>query len=146
MAHLRLPLTANGLTLPVMIGLPAPAIISLKASGQPLPAPITVRGVIDTGTDVTAVAPNLLLQLGATPTNSTTTQTVGGSIPVDLYEISLSIHGTSPSTGIFYATPTLLVIGLPSSIPAIDLLLGRDVLDECILIYDGPGRDFLLLC
>jgi hypothetical protein len=109
-------------------------------------APIPVQGIIDTGTDVTAVAAHLLGQLGLVPVTGTTTHTASGSVRVDLYEISLSVQGSLPATGLLIVRPSLIVMELKAIPPNVDLLLGRDVLDECLFFYDGPGRQFILAC
>jgi hypothetical protein len=144
MAYLRLPITGSGPELPVLIGLPGKLTKSLHASGQPIPGPLQVRGVIDTGTDVTGVVANQMAQLGLTPARQTGTHTAGGSVSVDLYEISLSVPGPTHSSGLLVVRPDLLVMELAAGLPDVDLLLGRDVLDECFFFYDGQGKSFLL--
>jgi hypothetical protein len=144
MAYLRLPITGSGPELPVLIGLPGIVTTSLKASGQPIPAPLLVRGVIDTGTDITGVVANQLSQLGILPAFRSSTHTAGGSVRVDIYEISLSVPGPDPSAGLLVVRPDLLVMELAAGLPDVDLLLGRDVLDECLFVYDGRGKHFLL--
>jgi hypothetical protein len=146
MAQLRLPITSDGPTLPVMIGLPSQMMASLQAMGQPISAPLQVRGVIDTGTDVTAVSANLLRQLGVTSAASGTTNTVTGPVRVNLYEISLSVPASTPPASFLVVRPDLIVMELTAVLPDVDLLLGRDILDECLFFYDGPARQFLLAC
>jgi hypothetical protein len=103
-----------------------------------------VRGVIDTGTDITGVVANLLAQLGLAPGDPVSTHTAGGSVWTNLYEISLSVPGPTPSAGLLVVRSDLLVMELAAGLPDVDLLLGRDVLDECLFVYDGQGKSFLL--
>jgi hypothetical protein len=43
------------MTLPVVIGVNGQTMADLIAAGQPVPAPVSVTGFIDTGTDITCV-------------------------------------------------------------------------------------------
>jgi hypothetical protein len=57
MAHLSFAVTGVGLAVPVWIGLTDQMIRALVATGKQVPAPVGARGLLDTGTDVTAVVP-----------------------------------------------------------------------------------------
>jgi hypothetical protein len=144
MAQLRLPITKDGPILSVAIGITGAQMAALQASGKPIPAPLVLRGVADTGTDITAVKVSQLQQLGITPTASSTTQTASGQFRVDLFDISLMVPGATASAGPIVVRPLLTITELAESVPDVDLLLGRDILDECLFIYDGPGGQFLL--
>ena len=138
------PVSADGLALEVMIGLPGNAFAPLVAAGQPVPAPILVRALIDTGSDVTCVAIRIPQQFGLIPIGPSKTQTVSGSLPVNLYEVSLSIPGVSAVTGPLLVLPQLLVMELAQTLQNVDVLIGLDVLLQCVLHVDGPGRQFSL--
>jgi hypothetical protein len=70
MEHLTFPFSANGLTLDVLIGLDGNSTAQLHACGQPIPRPVRARGVLDTGTDATAIAHWVFQQLGLQPKKS----------------------------------------------------------------------------
>jgi hypothetical protein len=127
-----------------MIGLPGQTIASLQAAGYPIPPPLQARGVIDTGTDVTAIARSLLHQMGLRSVVSATTHTARGSARVNLFEISLTIQGSPSTAGVVVVRPLLQVMELTTILPGVDVLIGRDVLDECLLVSDGPGKQFIL--
>ncbi len=126
-----------------MVALPANDLAAKQALGEAIPAPIRVRAVIDTGTDITAVSASILQPMGLTLAASGSTHTASGSVSVKLFEISLVIPGSDP-TVLLVVRPQLLVMELTAVIPDVDLLLGRDVLDECLFFYDGPGKQFIL--
>jgi hypothetical protein len=65
---------------------------SLQSQGAALPGPVRVRGVLDSGTTITAVAPWVLSQLNATPGPSTQTRTAAGMVQVHFYQVSFTIY------------------------------------------------------
>jgi predicted aspartyl protease len=142
---LTFPVSPDGLIVPVWIGLSGQVLANLMAAGQAAPPPIAARGLIDTGSDVTAVDPSLLRALGATPaTLTTTTTTASGQVRVRLFEVSLSITDPTQSLTAWLTEPNLLVTELPLTLPAVGVLVGLDVLLTCKLQLDGPARLFAL--
>jgi hypothetical protein len=76
-------------------------------------------------------------------TSSTTT--VAGAAPADLYRVSLSFSASLGKSPLMFIRPMLLVMELPTPLPNnIEVLVGRDILDECLFIADGPRRQFTL--
>jgi hypothetical protein len=131
----------DGLVVDVMIGLHAAACHTLQQAGQQIPRPILVRGVMDTATDATAVAPGVLQALGLPQYGKAQTHTAAGPVQVNVYEISLSILSPTGATPMFTA-PRLLATELISAAPGIDVLVGLDVILQGILHIDGPGGVF----
>ncbi len=140
-----LPLEQAGLVVPVVATLAQPQIASLQAAGLPGPSMAPGRGLIDTGTDVCAITPAMVRYLGLTPHATSPTQTAAGSVLVPLYRISLLLHGPAGPTGPLLVQSDLLVMGLSHDLPdQLDVLIGRDVLDESLLVIDWPARTFTL--
>jgi len=54
MARLTFPVSRDGLIVPVWIGLSGQETTTLLAAGHAVPPPLKVRGLLDTGSDVTA--------------------------------------------------------------------------------------------
>lgn len=102
------------------------------------PHPVAARGLIDTGSDITAIATPILSGLGALVTQQTTTQTVSGQALVQLYRVSLHILDARNPIKPWFTLPTLLVMGLPSTL-AFEVLIGMDVLRQCKTQIDGPS-------
>lgn len=144
MPHLSFPVTADGLTLNVLIGLNDQETKALLAAGSAIPTPLWARAVIDSGSDVTAVSQGLLRQLGTAAFMPASTQTAAGILRVQLYRISLSISGAKGATGPMLVRPNLLVSELSILLPDIDVLIGMDILRECLFVLDGPGGQFTL--
>jgi hypothetical protein len=99
MAELTFPITPDGLAVPVWIGLNKPTSQALAAAGRPILAPIQARGLLDTGSNVTVVAPWLLQRLAVSVARTSSTHTVGGQVAVRLYRVSLSVTDPSQPVG-----------------------------------------------
>ncbi len=67
---------------------------------------------------------------------------MGGSVKGNLFEVSLSIPSPRRGTGPVALQERLLVMEWPQPLPGLDVLIGLDVLAECVLLFDGPRREF----
>jgi hypothetical protein len=144
MPHFTFPITKDGCTLGVLIGLRATDTHALLAAGQPIPPPLQARALLDTATDKTAVSVRLLQQLGIPALAPVETRTAGGLVIVQLYEISLSVPNPSGARTPMLVHEELLVTEFLHAPPQIDVLIGLDVLNECLVVIDGPGGRFTL--
>ncbi len=144
MPHFTLPVSPDGYLLQILLGLRATDMAALQAAGQPIPAPLHARALLDTGTDRTAVSTSLLRQMGVLAFGSVETHTAGGPVTVDLYRVSLSVP--SPAGGIdpALAHPEWVVTEFLHAPPNIDVLIGLDLAEKWLLILDGPGQRFTL--
>jgi hypothetical protein len=117
----------------------------LLAAGKPPVPPVQAGGLLDTATDHTVVAAGVLQQLGMSPVSTTSTHTAGGTVTVRLFRVSLGITDpTQPAGAPWLTEPDLLVTELSAILPDADVLVGLDVLLDCKLVLDGPGRWFTL--
>lgn len=137
MAHATFPLPNDGMVVQAVIGMDGPKMAALLQAGKPVPRPIAVRALIDSGSDTTAVAPDVLVRLGLASFVTGTSQTASGPVEVKLYRVSLTLPGPD------LALPDMVVSELTAALP-VDVLLGLDVLRHCLLILDGPGQRFIL--
>jgi hypothetical protein len=145
MSSLTFPIRPDGLMCDVLVGLDRASTAGLQAAGQPLVPPARCRGYIDTGTDVTCVAPKVLRGLGlTTPARQTRTQTVSGPAPVNLFSASLSITDFGNPASPMLTFPTLPVMEIPAALPVVDVLIGLDILRTIRLVVDGPAGVFTL--
>jgi hypothetical protein len=144
MAQLTFPVSPDGLAVPVWIGLSGLVTSALLAAGRQIAPPVQARGLLDTGTDVTAVAPSILKQLAVPQAMMTSTQTASGQVKVWLFEVSLSILDPSLPSSPWLTQSDLLVMELPSLLPNIDVLIGLDLLLQTNLLLEGPAGKFTL--
>lgn len=144
MTQLTFPLQAGELKLAVLLSLHHQGMVDRLAAGQPLTAPLWATGVIDTGSSITSIVPDVIQRLGIASVGQTRTHTAAGSVPVRLFRVSLSIPATGNRPGPMLTRDDLLVMELIDPIPGVDVLIGLDILLGCRLLLDGPGRQFTL--
>jgi predicted aspartyl protease len=139
---LRFPIVSAGLEVDVLVNLEAAVLIPLRLSGVAAP-PVSSRGLIDTGSDITAVSLTILQQLGIQPLGQTTTLGIAGGVPVKLYRVSLHVYDRLDPGLPWISEPRQLVMELAPSLP-LDLLIGMDIVRVCKLLVDGPRGLFTL--
>lgn len=110
----------------------------LRKDGLPIPSPITMNAVIDTGASVTAVQEGIPAQLGLTPTGVVPINTPS-STNVDCYEYMARLF--FPNTVVVEEIP---VIEAPLKGQNIQCLIGRDVLQHGVFIYIGYANTFTM--
>jgi|SRR6185369_1467915 hypothetical protein len=144
MPHLTVPFSNGSPIIDLIIGVSAPRADALKKAGQPIPAVIPVRALIDTGASCTNVDPTILTAL-AVPSSGTvpchTPSTKSGKPHIaNQFDVSLRlIHPLLTRT--FFAIP---VIESELCHQGIHAILGRDILSFCLLTYDGQAQSFCL--
>lgn len=111
--------------------------LALKSRGQVVPPDIDITALIDTGASNCCVDSTCIQQLGLTPTGSInirTPSTGANAHPTYLYDIKVVL----PHMAISKIYAALPVAGAPNlASQGIQMLLGRDVLAQCLLTYDG---------
>lgn len=109
--------------------------------------PIRCRGLVDTGSDATCVAPAILRQLGLhAPSVQTSTTTASGLASARLFEVSVSVMNLADPHTPMLVAPKLLAMELTTILPGLDVLIGMDILLTTRLILDGPNRQFSIEC
>jgi predicted aspartyl protease len=147
MPHFTLQLSPKGPLLTVVVRVSDERYRALVANNHPIPAPVTIRALIDTGASITCIDPSVLRSLSLSPTGSATVNTPStGNTPVsaDQYDVSITIHGSTNSQIplVFNTIPViqaelLLVQGFHA-------LIGRDILEHCFFSYNGSAGFFTL--
>ena len=82
MPRLTYPLTPAGLAVSVLVGLDGKTSAALLAAGRPIPPPVQARGLLDTCSDLTAVAAWVLQRLSISPATTATSYTTAGPVAV----------------------------------------------------------------
>ncbi len=143
MPHVTLQLSPSGPVLDLLVGVSLPRAEALRRAGRHAPPPVSVRGLIDTGASGTCVDPACLQKLelqatGAVPIHTPST----GETPhwCDQFDVSVALlHPRLQMT-----IRALPVLASPLAYQGLQVLLGRDVLAQCLLVYDGPTGLFSL--
>jgi gag-polyprotein putative aspartyl protease len=110
---------------------------ALRDAGAPVPAPLLVPAMIDTGASCTVIREGLAQQLGLQPTGVRTIHTASHS-NVRCYEYLVRL--LLPANILFETD----VVEIPLKGQHIDCLMGRDILAQGILVYIGTDNRFTL--
>ena len=143
MPFLNASIQEDGLIVTVGIALSTARAEALKRAGLAPVAPIWVTALLDTGAscsviDTSVVRSLKLIQAGTveghTPSTSANLQTY------NLYDVCLA-----------FAKPQVKIMSLNLPVAEASLvsqgflaLIGRDVLQHCLLVYNGPSKAFSL--
>jgi hypothetical protein len=141
--HFTLQFQAAGPQLEFFVAVSQPRQQALQNAGLPIPQPTLVRGLVDTGASTTAIDPNVIRGLGIQPTGSMQILTPStGATPhqADTFDVSIIV----PIAGITFTLGALQVFESALSVQGIQALVGRDVLSNCLLVYDGRANIFSL--
>jgi hypothetical protein len=136
------PLSSNSALVELAVGVGAVHAAALAAAGRPVPTPIPVRALIDTGAKRTCVDAGVLAALSVRSTDVRNVRTVStgpATLVTRVFDVSI-LAGTrgEPIDG------DLAVLEAALAHHGIQCLLGRDALLVCVLVYDGPGRRYSL--
>jgi len=129
--------------LQVIVGVSQSRQAALQAANQPVPAGQTIWALLDTGASCTCIDPTVLHALQLTPTGSTSINTPStGSQPhtADQYDVGVVIPGPSPTHPAYYIHTLAVVEAELLLAQGFHALIGRDVLEHCLLIYNGMTR------
>jgi len=140
--HLTLQVTQSGPILSAAVGVSEARAAALTAADQPIPPLVPIRALVDTGASCTCVDPSVLAALSLTPTGSVSVNTPStGATPhsADQYDVGLAIPNGTPL--VLQTIPVVAAELLPQGFHA---LIGRDILDQCLLVYNGKIRLFTL--
>jgi hypothetical protein len=126
----------------VEIGVTTVLAQKLGAEGKPLPSSISGLALIDTGASISAVCEEAIAKLGIEQSGETKIMTPSqddGVAPV------YSVRMTFPQTGIVVVLDGQFpMAGAKLQKQGLLALIGRDILQHMILVYNGPGKFFSL--
>jgi hypothetical protein len=128
----------NGPVAEVIVGPSVAGTLAYEAPPQRTPAPVRGLGLIDTGSTLSFVDTQMAGALSLAPTGYTAISTVTpGSTDhfMSLHDAALTIVGHGGV--IEFASVHVVVCDL--SALGVSVLIGRDVLDQCLLQYHGPA-------
>jgi predicted aspartyl protease len=138
MPHFSLTFTQGAPIVNMIVGVSGARYQALTAAGQAIPPLQNVRALVDTGASGTCIDPLVFQALGLQPTGSIPVLTPStGSTPVDAdtYDVAISIpNGNLPALVIHNMPVTASELFVAQGFHA---LLGRDILQQCVLTYNG---------
>jgi hypothetical protein len=117
---------------------------ALKAANKPVPAPVLVKALIDTGASHTTIDLSLVNQLGLSPGGIVQVITpTTGPIPCDQFTYDVGIYVPLPN-GAVWPIPLWIVSAAELLHQGFSVLYGRDLLTQSTLYYDGANGMFTL--
>ena len=129
-------------TVPLEEGLPVVWVsVGTTKTEEPAPSPLRVRALIDTGASHTFADPAVVSVLRLDPVGSAqarTATTDESGVPMQIYELTLGIYSGDTPTPI--GAPAQKVVAANLASRGFHMILGRDLLSECLLIYNGGAQ------
>src|SRR5262249_39246278 len=106
----------------------------------------TVDALLDTGSDTTCIDPSLVQALGLPVAGFSlgNVPAAGGLTHIMQYQVGLVILHPSGQASQNFTNNNLLVAEVPLNQLGYQALIGRDLLDRCKFVYDGPAKQFSL--
>lgn len=117
-----------------------------RRASQPVPTAIDVPALIDTGAEASCIDTTLGNRLNLLPAQiwSANVPMLGGTGYAAYYEVELTLPHPSVTASHLLVVSDLEVVELDLLSYGIEVILGRDVLAHCVLIYDGTANEFTL--
>jgi len=115
------------------------AILTVQISSPSGGAPVTIQAMIDTGASISTINAQVAQNAGLQQTGSTQLGGVGGVQDSAIYAaaITMSDYGVTVNP--------VQVASVPGQLPApADMLIGRDILENLVLNWDGSQGAFTL--
>ena len=145
MPFLSFPIAAGGALVDIFVALSTYRVDVLKEAGMGFPPPARAQAMIDTGASISTISPRVAKDLALVPSGVTaihSATTGGASQNSNLYDVCLAF--VQPSIKVLGVNIPVIEVDLSLSAPGVDVLLGRDLLRQCLFIYDGQSGTFVL--
>jgi hypothetical protein len=139
-------LQPTGALVAVEVGLTRFDILNLRKAGRPIPAPVSLQTLLDTGAECSCVDRHALASL-ALPLRLiglANMPAIGGLVPTTEYNAKLTIIHPSGDPQLNLVIPAVSLAEVPLGSLGYEVLIGRDVLAQCRFLYDGPRSRFRL--
>ena len=138
-------LAVNGPIIQFQVEIPPVLAESLQRASTPIPNPVEGFALIDTGASITAIDGIVFTQLGINPNGIAMVGTAGGLQQQSPYPVRLTFPGTGiPGVNHAKALGCNLAGQLVLGNRPVIALIGRDILQRFILIYNGSAGMFSL--
>jgi hypothetical protein len=142
-----LPLSSGGPILDAAVLVSTARHAALEAAGSPVPPLARVRALLDTGASCSAVDQAVLDSLGLAPTGEAEILTPStGRTPQKTftYDVCIGIFAGRPGDLHFVSSTVQVMASDLFAGQGIHMLIGRDILTQCIFTYNGGDEIFTL--
>jgi hypothetical protein len=146
MPYLTGAVLAGGPLVHLRIEVSVPRALALRRAGQAVPQAVDLRALLDTGADATCIDTRQVPFLAQETPAFTIVGTPAGGWTVGLqYDVSLTVVHPQSGKRSSLVFPSLPIVDVAlAPFLGYEALVGRDVLERCLLVYDGQGKTFTL--
>ena len=124
-----------------MVSVPPEIAEAFTKQSKPIPNPVAGFGLIDTGATGSCVDEAVAKQLQLPIVNVVKMASAShAATDRNVYPLTFDILGLGPSGKITVSSPR--VVGAELGVQGLVLLIGRDLLANVCLIYNGPAGQF----
>jgi hypothetical protein len=128
----------------VWVAVSGPRLKLLTDTKQPIPDPVMVKGLVDTGSSHTTIDSLVAKSLGLTPKGVAKMITPStGPTPSECLTYDVSLH-VPLGKALVWSRQAWIVASADLVHQGFSVLIGRDVLAEGLLIYDGKHNVFTM--
>jgi len=131
-------LQSQGFQVIVELTVPGQLEQLLASENKPIPSPLRGPGLVDTGATFSMIDTDAVTHLCVSPVGVVTLGTAGGSKQSAQYPVRLAILTPPPNPPLFLAEFAGITAG-PLKDCGLLCLIGRDILQRAVLVYDGGG-------
>lgn len=122
----------------VQVGVQVGAVFAAAGLGG---APRSYTALIDTGASLTAISPTVVNEVQPQRTGTAPVGRVGATSTAEVYDIRIKFeHHLQP--GAWY---DLSVVKVTPVTPGVDILIGRDLLKNVTMFYDGTNGKLYII-
>jgi hypothetical protein len=132
----------EGPKVPVEVRVPAELEVLLQKESKPVPSPVRGLALIDTGATLSMIDEEAIQHLCVSPVGSVVLGTAGGAKQSALYPVRLAIV-IPPNPPVVAAQIAQITCG-PLKPQGLLCLLGRDLLQHALFVYDGASGRFTI--
>jgi Retroviral aspartyl protease len=143
MPHLTLSFAGNGPLVDFYVAVSIPREEALRRAGQLVPSPVLIRGLVDTGASCTCLDTTIISQLALSARGVTAVHTPSTQGTPSLHrQFDIRLVLSHPQLSFSFSSLPVIESDLLNH--GIHALIGRDVLAQCLLVYDGRAATFAL--
>lgn len=137
----------DGARVQLSVTLSRAELLRRRVARQPIPQPVVVVALIDTGAERCCIDPGVAFRAGLpfraagltnAPGVGAGPPVLGGAVLTASYEAGIAVVHPSGNARDDFVVPHLIIDTLPLSAFGIEAVIGRDVLAACVLVYNGP--------
>jgi hypothetical protein len=145
MPHFTLTYGPIGPLIHAYIAVSLPRHNALTKAGLPVPSAVVVKALVDTGASNTVIDPTVVSRLELAPKRIAQTITpTTGTAPHKCFTYDVGLHIPLATQGSFFSKAVWEVTCLELKHQGFEALLGRDLLAETILVFDGRAGTFAM--